>query len=324
MIGIAMVAAAGIAQTQAAGQTGKVVLKVNGEAITQGQLDFAIKGLQRQMAMQKQSLPQDRLRQMAVREVVDEKLLAQEATREKLEPDTAGVDKQLAALAKQVGGRDKLETMLGQTGVTYAEYRDAMLERSLVQQLVKAKIQPSVKVTEAEAKKFYDENPKYFKRPEQVHARHILFTVKPNATEAEKKAARAKAEAARQRALKGEDFATLAKELSEGPSAKNGGDLGFFAKSQMVKPFGDAAFALKPGQISGVVETRFGYHVIKVEERRPAGTQPFADAKADIEGFLGQQKLGQAVQSFVSSLRAKAKIQDLGAGQAAAPQAAGK
>ena len=84
-------------------------------------------------------------------------------------------------------------------------------------------------------------------------------------------AAKAKAEAAHQRAVAGEDFAELAKELSEGPSGPNGGDLGFFEKQRMAPAFADAAFALEPGEISPVIKTQFGYHVIKVEERRGAG-----------------------------------------------------
>ena len=109
----------------------------------------------------------------------------------------------------------------------------------------------------------------------------------------------------------------------ETDGAKNGGDLGFFGKEQMVKPFADAAFALAPGQISQVVKTRFGYHVIKVEEKRPASKQSFDEVKDRLTGFLGQQKLGEAVRTMLKKLRDQAKIEQMGGLQHAAP-AAGK
>lgn len=322
--GITMTAFAvtGLVFGQAATAPSAVILKVNGEPVTVSNVRLAEAGLQRQMGQQQGKVSKEEIIKAATDRVVNEKLLAQEAARQKFQPNKAKVDQGMSQLVKQAGGRAKLDAMLAKSGVTYDGYRNAMLEMDLVQQFVDKTIAPTVKVSAEDAKGFYDKNPQYFKRPEQVHARHILFTVKPDAPAAAKKAARDKAEAARQRALKGEDFGKLAQELSQGPSAKNGGDLGFFGKQQMVKPFAEAAFALQPGQISDVVETRFGYHVIKVEERRPAGKQDFADVKGRIEGFLQQQKVGEAVRTLVAKLRSKAKIEQLT--PAAAPAAAPK
>ncbi len=318
-IGIVLLAA-GCAVAGTATPTKKnVVMTVNGTPITQTEIDMAAGGLAQQMGQRGQKVGKDQLLKMATREVVDETLLVQEATKQGFKPETAAVDQRMQQLVKRAGSRQKLDSMLAASGLTYDQYRKAMLDSSVVQQFIRTKIAPTAKVTEADAKAFYDKNPQFFKHPAQVRARHILFTVKPNATPAEKKAAKAKAIAARQRALKGEDFAKLAKELSQGPSAKNGGDLGYFSKNQMVKPFADAAFALKPGQISDVVETRFGYHVIKVEDRRPAGKRSFDEVKGNIEGFLQQQKVQKAVRTYVDGLRAKAKIVNLQPKPATAP-----
>src|SRR4029450_5651220 len=112
------------------------------------------------------------------------------------------------------------------------------------------------------------------------------------------------------RARAREDFATLAKESSEDPgSAPKGGDLGTFGRGQMVPAFEQAAFALKPGEVSGIVETPFGFHIIKVTERIPARKLPFAEVKDRLKLEMVQQKRQRAQQSFVNSLRAKAQIE---------------
>jgi peptidyl-prolyl cis-trans isomerase D len=137
------------------------------------------------------------------------------------------------------------------------------------------KITPSDKDVESYYKR-YDKTK--FTRPEQVHVRHILISAPENASDKEK--AEAKAETVEKQLKQGGDFAALAKQYSDDPGSKDkGGDLGFFTRGQMVKPFEDAAFKLKPGQISDPVETRFGYHIIKLEALNPAGTDTLAQAR---------------------------------------------
>ena len=142
-------------------------------------------------------------------------------------------------------------------------------------------------VTDEEVKRFYDANEKGFLAPEQVRARHILIRVPSDASGEERKKAREKIDGVGGRIRKGEDFARLAAELSEDSNSRmNGGDLGFFTKGQMAKPFEEAAFSLKPGQVSGVVETEFGYHLIKVEEHQEARMVTFDAVKEQIRGRL--------------------------------------
>ena len=142
-------------------------------------------------------------------------------------------------------------------------------------------------VTDEEVKRFYDANERGFLAPEQVRARHILIRVPSDASGEEKKKAREKIEGVWGRIKKGEDFARLAAELSEDTNSQmNGGDLGYFTKGQMAKPFEEAAFSLKPGQVSGVVETEFGYHLIKVEDHQEARMVTFDAVKEQIRGRL--------------------------------------
>lgn len=142
-------------------------------------------------------------------------------------------------------------------------------------------------VTDEEVKRFYDANERGFLAPEQVRARHILIRVPSDASGEEKKKAREKIEGVWGRIKKGEDFARLAAELSEDTNSQmNGGDLGYFTKGQMAKPFEEAAFSLKPGQVSGVVETEFGYHLIKVEDHQEARMVTFDTVKEQIRSRL--------------------------------------
>jgi peptidyl-prolyl cis-trans isomerase C len=151
--------------------------------------------------------------------------------------------------------------------------------------------------------------PGLFKQPEQVRASHILIKVEPQADESQKAAARKKIQKIQQRLQKGEDFAALAEEFSQCPSSAKGGDLGYFRRGQMVKPFEEAAFALKPGEVSDVVETKFGYHLIKVIEKKSETTIAFEDIKDRLEQYLKQEKVQKEVSLYAQKLKEKAKVE---------------
>lgn len=179
----------------------------------------------------------------------------------------------------------------------------------IVSNLVEKEIVSKAKVSDEDVKKFYDENlDKYFKKPEQAKASHILIGVDQKADEATKKKAKEKIEGILKDVKGGKDFAELAKANSTCPSASQGGDLGMFGKGQMVKPFEDAAFALKTGETSGVVETQFGYHIIKLTDKQPAQTVTLEEAKPKIVEFLKGQKAQAMVQEYVKELKTKTKV----------------
>jgi peptidyl-prolyl cis-trans isomerase C len=166
-------------------------------------------------------------------------------------------------------------------------------------------------VPEAEIRSFYDTNPDKFKREEKVKASHILIGVDGKATADEKKKAREKADKLKKELAGGADFATLAKGNSTCPSSQQGGDLGSFGKGEMVPAFEKAAFALKPGEVSDVVETQFGYHIIKLTEKIPAAITEYKDVKAKIEEFLKGQKVNEAIQKYLEEAKKTAKIEVL-------------
>ena len=159
---------------------------------------------------------------------------------------------------------------------------------------------------------FYAKNPDQFKQPERVHASHILISVPKGADAAAKTQARTKAADILKDVKGGKDFAALAKEHSQDPgSAQNGGDLGFFQQGQMVGPFNDVAFTLAPGAISDLVETDFGFHIIKVIEKQAPRAVPLDEVRPQLEQYLERQNREQQTDAFVNGLKAKGKIEIL-------------
>ncbi len=143
-----------------------------------------------------------------------------------------------------------------------------------------------------------------------VRVRHILVKVDESASEKEKKAAKKKAESILKKIKSGEDFAKLAAEVSDDPGSKQkGGELGFFPRGRMVKPFEDAAFALKPGKVSGLVKTQYGYHIIEVEEKKAAGIQSFEDVQESIRQKLSQDQTKAKVVEFIEKAMKDAKVE---------------
>jgi len=190
--------------------------------------------------------------------------------------------------------------------------REYTKKEIIVNNFVEKEIVPKVKVTDEDIKKFYDENlDKYFRKPEQVKASHILIGVDQKADDETKKKAKEKIDGLLKEVKAGKDFAELAKANSTCPSSAQGGDLGLFGKGQMVKPFEEAAFALKPGETSGVVETQFGYHIIKLTEKQEGQTTTLDEVKAKISDYLQGQKVQAKVQEFVNELKGKTTVEKL-------------
>lgn len=175
----------------------------------------------------------------------------------------------------------------------------------LASRLIEDKIMNAVEVTDEDIKKFYDENIDKFMQGERVKARHILINTR-DISEEDKAKAKVKAEEVLKRALSGEDFATLAVETSEGPTGPQGGDLGWFEKGRMVKPFEDAAFAGEVGKVYGeLVETMFGYHIIFVEGKEETQVVPFEEVKDQLSEQVLNQKRYDAYLEYVEELKVK-------------------
>jgi peptidyl-prolyl cis-trans isomerase C len=280
------------------------IVKVNGTVITRREVDRAIKVLSAQKRSGQQ-LPQDAI----IDQLVSAELLYQAGA--KLE--VPNLDKQVAV--KLAESKEKFpdnaafENALKSASLSQKELEDLIRRDIIISNLVEKVIAPKSTISEAEAKKFYDENIDKFRQGNQIRASHILCGVDPKATDADKKKAREKAEELLKEIKAGKDFAELAKNNSTCPSKAQGGDLGFFGKGQMVPAFENAAFALKQGEVSNVVETQFGYHIIKVTEIKEAGFTKFDEVKDKIQGYLKNIKVQAGVKDYIAQLKEKAKIE---------------
>ena len=152
-------------------------------------------------------------------------------------------------------------------------------------------------------------NPNFFKIPERVRVSHILIKVDPKADAAQKAAARKKIEDIQKQLKNGKDFSELAKKDSECPSNAKGGDLGYLMRGQVVKPFEDVAFSLKPGEVSGIVETEFGFHIIKVTDKKPATTLAYEQVKDRLAVNLKKDKVDKEIPLYLEKLKKDAKIE---------------
>jgi peptidyl-prolyl cis-trans isomerase C len=188
--------------------------------------------------------------------------------------------------------------------------QELMINNFLASQYLQKMVIEKITITEAKAQAFYKDHPEVFKSPEMIRARHILIKVEQGATEEDKKKRKAKTEEVLEKLKKGEDFAKLASEVSDdlGTKAK-GGDLDFFAKGSMIPAFEEAAFALKPGELSNMVETEYGYHIIKLEEKKESVLEPYETIKEKVKDMALQEMRKAAVTEFVEKSLKNAKVE---------------
>lgn len=206
-----------------------------------------------------------------------------------------------------------LDAIAKQQGITADDIKKELKDNLGIEKLIEKQFEGFAEFTDEELKAEYDkiakEMPKAFEVPESVEASHILVKVEEGADEATKAAAKQKIDDLRQKLVDGADFVKLAEENSDCPSAKRGGNLGEFGRGQMVKPFEDAAFTQAIDEIGPVIETQFGYHIVKVTKKTEAGTRTFEDVKDEIAKFMDNRRKNETAEKFIQGIREKAKVE---------------
>ena len=285
---------------------------VNDEGIPWAFLQAQVDHLVNQRGLGSGGMTQPGKYKQIQKEVLDQlivqKLLWQEAQRRDFVVSDADVDAQLDKMKSGFDTVLAFQFKIKEGGFTEETYREDIRQQRSAQRMVAEGILPTIEISDEEIREFYDANIDKMTMPEQVRARHILAALKSKDEQARTLAQEKIAEV--QEALEaGGNFAVLALEHSDGPSATKGGDLGFFGRGQMVPPFEEAAFALQPGEISDVVETQFGFHIIKVEERRDGRTVPVEEASEQIRPYLTQQQLQATVEELIGDLRDEGEVE---------------
>lgn len=284
------------------------IADVNGDTITRTEFENAIRALE---ARAGQPVPAEQ-RDQVLRDLLDDlvayRLLRQEAVRRQLTVPDAAIDERMQTLRAQFPSNAAFERALKAQQMTVEKLRDDARTDLLVDQLLEQEVASQIEVKPSDVSAFYEKNPDRFQQPESMRASHILVAVPPNADDATRAKARARAQEALKAARAGQDFAQLARRYSQDASAQQGGDLGFFPRGQMVPAFDQAAFALEVGQISDLVETEFGFHVIKALEKRPPRTVPFVEAAPQIQAYLENEQRREKGRALVDQLKATGSV----------------
>ena len=290
----------------------QVLAKIDGQPVGREELETAVKDAESRAGRAVPPTERDAVYRGLLDRVILFRLLSAEAKLRGITVTPQEITDRIAQIKKQFPSEAEFQQELTKRHTTMAQLQEEQRRDLLHTKTIEAEVAPRVAITPQELETFYKGNPDQFKEPEAVRASHILIGVAKDAPPDAKQAARTEAEGVLKRAKAGEDFAALAKQYSKDPgSAAVGGDLNFFPKGQMVPEFSSVAFALKKDQISDVVTTQFGYHIIKLTERRAASTVPFEQVSDRIKEYLTEQQKQQKAQAFIDSLKQKAKIEVL-------------
>lgn len=296
-VSLALVLALGASGCSNAG----LIAKVNGEGIKREDFDREIERYRTQYPTMFQNQDSEfRFRRTLLDQMVDAVLLRQAAKREGVSVGDEDVDKQIENLKRGFADQAAFESALEKSGYTVDQFREFTRDQLTSQQLI-GKVASGIEVSDDEVKAQYDGNKEKYVRQahEMYHASHILFDSKDEKTARE----------VRDRIVDGEDFGKLAKEYSKDTvSAARGGDLGW-ASTPYVQEFQTVAEKLPVGEISQLVKSTFGWHIIKILERKSDKQKSFDEVKEQIRQILFQQKQAQAYQNYLQKLRADAKIE---------------
>ena len=292
---------------------GETVATVNGVEIDRGTVEqeknTLMKQLGRQVSPQQMAGMMPRLWRQALENRINQVILLQEAEKLGIKGDKEAVEERIGELQNRFSSPADFWSQLAQAGVTEEELRKGMEEGIIIETLIDRELGEGAEISDEEISDYYENNPQRFESPERVRASHILIKTDPSDSAEAKEEKRAQLAGLKEEISEGGDFAALAKEHSGCPSSARGGDLGFFERGRMVKPFEEAAFGMKVGEVSDIVETQFGYHLITLTERREAETVSLEDAKERISTFLYNQKKEQAVGDYLVKLRDSASIE---------------
>ncbi len=288
------------------------VATVNGVKISGSEFDKSLQSYKRRLSMMGQQFPEGHAKDInksIIEDMVSRELLIQNSNKIGIKVSDDELGKEIDAIKAKFPSADHFNQMIKSQNMTMDDVKADIRKAMHINRLVKSEIEGKISIDEKTVSEYYKNNSSQFLEDESVKASHILVKVDKGAGKDVKEAAKKKIEDLLKKAKKGEDFAKLAKENSDDPgSGHNGGDLGFFSKGMMVPPFEKAAFGLKKNEISDVVETDFGYHIIKLTDRKPARTIPLTEVQDKLKSFLKSMEINKKLTEYIANLRKTADV----------------
>ncbi|MCF7915641.1 MAG: peptidylprolyl isomerase [Spirochaetaceae bacterium] len=306
----------GDSSAQATGSApGDVVATVNGEEIGRQEFEQLLNYFRyqySQQGMQVQGAQLQQLQAMVLESLIDNELMYQIAEENGYGPSDKELNEELKKTKEQFADEAAYQQALNQQGMSEQELKQELAKQMTKVQFEENKFGDQVTVDSSEIRAYYEDNPEQFEQPEQVRASHILIQVEEDASEADKAAAKEKLQAAKERIENGEEFSAVAREVSEGPSSERGGDLNYFGRGQMVPEFEQVAFNMEVGEVSGIVETSFGFHLIKLTDYKESQKASFSEVEDNIKTHLERVKLQEAKKTFLDKEKQSANIERFG------------
>jgi parvulin-like peptidyl-prolyl isomerase len=309
-VAVAICLFTGPAWAKEAASSGKDIASVNGKAITKSEFDRILSGYEKRLAHTGKPMKEADLtavKNRILENMIDAELLYQQSQKEGIKIDDKVIDERIERMKKRFHDEKSFGEALGKMHVSEKEFRAEILRSLAITQLLH-KVRQNIIVTDKEGEKYYNDNLNLFKEPEQVKISLIWIKLKPNTGESKKIQARKKIETVQKKLAQGEDFGKLAKAYSEGPNAQREGAYGYFRRGQMGKQIEDAAFALKVGEVSKILETPLGYYLVKVTGKIPARTISYKEAKPMVERRVKREKEKTEVLNYIEKLRKSANI----------------
>lgn len=297
-----------------------VLCKGKGVEIRRSQLDEAYTQFRANVAVRGQNVPEDRrgqLESQLLDRLVITRLLVSQATEDDRKKARESADKFIAQTKERAGSEESFLRQLTAMGFSQAQFESQILERAICEEVVDRELKSKVTITDDQAKRYYTENQEEFERPEMVRASHILLKTRDTITGEEygvekRLETRQRMEKILERARKGEDFAALAREFSDDPGSKDRGGEYTFPRGQMAPEFEKTAFSLKTNEISDIVITQFGFHIIRLHEKMPPHTLEFAKVEKDLKEYLARQEVQeQRLPDFVKQIKKEAGLEYL-------------
>ena len=290
------------------------MIKINGKELPPQAIELELRRLfqfhAQHMPPEQVRQHMDELREQAKKQAIGQFLLFEEVRQMDYRVGADEVDRKIAEYESQAGGRAKFDQILQKQGTTRERLRDQVYNGLRLDRHVAKLVEGAPEPTEEEVRQAFEEHRDEFVRPEQVEALHILVTPDGDSP-ASRREAIDKIRSIRERAVAGDDFGKLAAEHSHCPSGKQaGGSLGKFGRGAMVKEFEDAAFSMEVGEISDIVETQFGFHIIKKVGHEKAVTPAYEQVRDQIFDFLHHAKRGALLSAHVEELMQKARIEE--------------